>query len=112
MKLAVTGCPRNCAEALCKDLGVVAVDGGRWEMYVGGAARAVLPREMQIAEVGARLGAGGVEQSFHARRSHDLRAGTHKDTVAAGRDHVLTNDAGHMACHLQGNLGAHHSVAW
>ncbi len=38
MKLAVTGCPRNCAEALCKDLGVVAVDGGKWEIYVGGAA--------------------------------------------------------------------------
>ncbi|MDT5091224.1 MAG: nitrite reductase large subunit [Mycobacterium sp.] len=38
MKLAVTGCPRNCAEALCKDLGVVAVEGGRWEIYVGGAA--------------------------------------------------------------------------
>jgi nitrite reductase (NADH) large subunit len=38
MKLAVTGCPRNCAEALCKDLGVVAVEGGQWEIYVGGAA--------------------------------------------------------------------------
>ncbi len=38
MKLAVTGCPRNCAEALCKDLGVVAIDGGGWEIYVGGAA--------------------------------------------------------------------------
>jgi nitrite reductase (NADH) large subunit len=38
MKLAVTGCPRNCAEALCKDLGVVAVGDGRWEIYVGGAA--------------------------------------------------------------------------
>ena len=38
MKLAVTGCPRNCAEALCKDLGVVAIEGGRWEIYVGGAA--------------------------------------------------------------------------
>lgn len=38
MKLAVTGCPRNCAEALCEDLGVVAVEGGRWEIYVGGAA--------------------------------------------------------------------------
>jgi nitrite reductase (NADH) large subunit len=38
MKLAVTGCPRNCAEAMCKDLGVVAVDGGRWDIYVGGSA--------------------------------------------------------------------------
>ncbi|MDQ6784605.1 MAG: nitrite reductase large subunit NirB [Actinomycetota bacterium] len=40
MKLAVAGCPRNCAEALCKDLGAVAIDGGRWEIYVGGAAGA------------------------------------------------------------------------
>jgi nitrite reductase (NADH) large subunit len=38
MKLAVTGCPRNCAEALCKDVGVVAVEGGQWQIYVGGAA--------------------------------------------------------------------------
>jgi nitrite reductase (NADH) large subunit len=40
LKLAVTGCPRNCAEAYVKDLGVVAVEGGRWEIYVGGAAGA------------------------------------------------------------------------
>ncbi|AEV83464.1 nitrite reductase [Actinoplanes sp. SE50] len=40
MKLAVSGCPRNCAEAYVKDLGVVAIDGGRWEIYVGGAAGA------------------------------------------------------------------------
>jgi nitrite reductase (NADH) large subunit len=40
MKLAVAGCPRNCSEALVKDLGVVAVEGGRWEIYVGGAAGA------------------------------------------------------------------------
>ncbi|HJS88250.1 MAG TPA: nitrite reductase large subunit NirB [Acetobacteraceae bacterium] len=35
VKLAVSGCPRNCAESLVKDLGVVAVDSG-WELYVGG----------------------------------------------------------------------------
>ncbi|MEW6582923.1 MAG: nitrite reductase large subunit NirB [Actinomycetota bacterium] len=40
LKLAVAGCPRNCSEALVKDVGVVAVDGGRWEVYVGGAAGA------------------------------------------------------------------------
>jgi len=34
-KLAVSGCPRNCAEATIKDLGVVGVEGG-WELYVGG----------------------------------------------------------------------------
>ena len=40
LKLAVTGCPRNCAEAYVKDVGIVAIEGGRWEIYVGGAAGA------------------------------------------------------------------------
>ncbi len=40
MKLAVSGCPRNCAESYVKDVGIVAVEGGRWEIYVGGAAGA------------------------------------------------------------------------
>ncbi|RTE02104.1 nitrite reductase large subunit NirB [Paenibacillus whitsoniae] len=35
VKLAVSGCPRNCAESGIKDLGVVSVDGG-WELYAGG----------------------------------------------------------------------------
>ncbi|MUT66578.1 nitrite reductase large subunit NirB [Paenibacillus sp. NEAU-GSW1] len=35
VKLAVSGCPRNCAEATIKDLGLVAIDGG-WELHVGG----------------------------------------------------------------------------
>ena len=51
LKLAVTGCPRNCAEALCKDLGVVAVDGGRWEIYVGGAAGAHIRKGDLLATV-------------------------------------------------------------
>ncbi len=34
-KLGVSGCPRNCAEATIKDLGLVAVESG-WEIYVGG----------------------------------------------------------------------------
>src|SRR6185503_4268909 len=38
MKLAANGCPRNCAEATTKDLGAVALEGGRWEIYIGGAA--------------------------------------------------------------------------
>ncbi|RUS46151.1 nitrite reductase large subunit NirB [Cohnella sp. AR92] len=35
VKLAVSGCPRNCAEATIKDFGIVAIDGG-WELHVGG----------------------------------------------------------------------------
>ena len=36
-KLAVSGCPRNCAEATCKDFGIVCVDSG-YNLMVGGAA--------------------------------------------------------------------------
>ena len=38
MKLATAGCPRNCSEAYVKDLGAVAIEGGKWEIYLGGAA--------------------------------------------------------------------------
>ena len=36
-KLAVSGCPRNCAESTCKDLGIICVDSG-YQILVGGAA--------------------------------------------------------------------------
>ena len=35
VKLAVSGCPRNCAEAAIKDVGVIGVDSG-WEIYIAG----------------------------------------------------------------------------
>ncbi|QTR83721.1 NAD(P)/FAD-dependent oxidoreductase [Bacillus cytotoxicus] len=35
MKMGVTGCPRNCAEALTKDFGVVCVENG-FQLYIGG----------------------------------------------------------------------------
>ncbi len=37
VKLGVSGCPRNCAEATCKDIGIVCVDSG-YQIGVGGAA--------------------------------------------------------------------------
>ncbi|MEM7718587.1 MAG: nitrite reductase large subunit NirB [Pseudomonadota bacterium] len=37
VKMAVSGCPRNCAEATCKDVGIVCVESG-YEIGVGGAA--------------------------------------------------------------------------
>lgn len=55
LKLAVAGCPRNCSEALCKDVGLVAVgsSGGeaRWELYVGGAAGASIRKGDLLATV-------------------------------------------------------------
>jgi nitrite reductase (NADH) large subunit len=37
VKMAAVGCPRNCAEATVKDIGLVGVEGG-WQVVVGGAA--------------------------------------------------------------------------
>jgi len=35
MKMGVTGCPRNCAEVLTKDFGVICVENG-FQLYIGG----------------------------------------------------------------------------
>ncbi len=51
MKLAVSGCPRNCAESYVKDVGVMAIEGGRWEIYVGGAAGASVRKGDLLATV-------------------------------------------------------------
>lgn len=37
VKLAVSGCPRNCAEATCKDIGVICVESG-FDIHFAGAA--------------------------------------------------------------------------
>src|SRR5690606_11195426 len=52
LKLGVAGCPRNCSEALIKDVGVVAVEGERWEIYVGGAGGAHVRKADLLAVVG------------------------------------------------------------
>jgi nitrite reductase (NADH) large subunit len=54
MKLAVAGCPRNCSEAMVKDVGVVAVGDDRWEIYVGGAAGASVRKGDVLATVTGR----------------------------------------------------------
>src|SRR2546430_11619271 len=35
--MAAVGCPRNCAEATVKDIGLIGQEGG-WQVVVGGAA--------------------------------------------------------------------------
>ncbi len=50
LKLGVSGCPRNCAEATIKDLGLVAVESG-WEIHVGGNGGA----KVRVADFLTRL---------------------------------------------------------
>jgi len=50
VKLAVSGCPRNCAEATCKDIGVICVDSG-FQVGVAGAAGMDLKETQRLADV-------------------------------------------------------------
>ncbi|MCB1358610.1 MAG: nitrite reductase large subunit NirB [Maritimibacter sp.] len=50
LKVAVSGCPRNCAEATCKDLGVICVDSG-FEISVAGAAGMDVKETEPLAKV-------------------------------------------------------------
>ncbi|MCP9276111.1 nitrite reductase large subunit NirB [Mycolicibacterium arenosum] len=105
MKLAVTGCPRNCAEALCKDLGVVAVDGGRWEIYVGGAAGAHIRKGDLLATVDSAAEVMTLTGRFlqYYRESADWLERTYKWVPRVGIEHVravVVDDADGLAAGL------------
>ena len=50
VKLGVSGCPRNCAEATCKDIGIICVDSG-YEISVAGAAGMDVKETVPLAKV-------------------------------------------------------------
>ena len=51
VKLGVSGCPRNCAESTVKDVGIIATEGGEWEVSVGGAAGAHVRKSEVLVRV-------------------------------------------------------------
>jgi nitrite reductase (NADH) large subunit len=50
VKMGVSGCPRNCAESTCKDVGVICVDSG-FQISVGGAAGMDLKETEALTQV-------------------------------------------------------------
>ena len=63
VKLAVSGCPRNCAEATCKDLGIVCVDSG-YQIGVGGAAGMDVKETERLIDVATEDEALDVTRAF------------------------------------------------
>ncbi|MCA0871769.1 nitrite reductase large subunit NirB [Seohaeicola saemankumensis] len=63
VKLAVSGCPRNCAEATCKDIGVVCVDSG-YQIGVGGAAGMDVKETERLADVASEQEAIDLATAF------------------------------------------------
>jgi nitrite reductase (NADH) large subunit len=109
MKLAVTGCPRNCAEALCKDLGVVAVGDGRWEIYVGGAAGAHIRKGDLLATVDDPAVVIALTGRFlqYYRENANWLERTYKFVPRIGIDTVravVVDDADGIATQLDANM--------
>jgi len=50
VKMAVSGCPRNCAEATCKDVGIICVDSG-YDIHFAGAAGLDIKRTEVLGHV-------------------------------------------------------------
>ena len=77
VKMATVGCPRNCAEATVKDIGLVGQEGS-WQVVVGGAAgRALMGRRWYAVSVSAAAVVGiAIGVAFHARLAGSAAAST------------------------------------
>ena len=72
--------------ATCKDVGVVAIDGGRWEIYVGGAAGAHIRKGDLLATVDDPDVVDHAHRPVHAVLPGERQvAGAHLRVRAAGR---------------------------
>ncbi len=63
-KIAVSGCPRNCAEATIKDFGVICVDSG-YELHVGGNGGIKLRGTDFLVQGRDRGGGAGLLRRLH-----------------------------------------------
>jgi len=84
VKLGVSGCPRNCAEATIKDIGIVGVDGG-WEISTGGngGVHVVATELLCIVET-----AEEVEEIAKAYLQHYRETGRHNERCAPWQQRV------------------------
>ncbi|MDQ6953857.1 MAG: nitrite reductase large subunit NirB [Mariprofundaceae bacterium] len=84
VKLAVSGCPRNCAEATIKDFGIVGVEGG-WEISTGGngGVHVVVTELLCIVKT-----AEEVEQVAKAYLQHYRETGRHNERCAPWQKRV------------------------
>ena len=63
VKLGVSGCPRNCAEATCKDVGIICVDSG-YQVGVAGAAGMDVKETERLCDVATEAEAIDVTGAF------------------------------------------------
>ncbi|UVE94971.1 nitrite reductase large subunit NirB [Dietzia sp. B32] len=113
IKMGVSGCARECAEARGKDVGVIATETG-WNLYIGGNGGAT-PRHAQLL-------AGDLTDDqliryidrtvmFYVRTAERLqRIAPWLESLAGGIDHlreVVCEDSLGLATELEGRMEAH-----
>ena len=89
VKSGVSGCPRNCTEALVKDIGCVAIEGG-WQVVVGGAAGATVRRADLLATVETAEEAKRVATTFlqYYREHASFKERTYDFVPRVGLDEI------------------------
>ena len=111
MKLATAGCPRNCSEAMVKDVGAVAIEGGRWEIYVGGAAGAhirkgdilcVVDSHEEVIQIMGRFMQYYIENAKYLERTYSFVPRVGLDKIKA----IVVDDAEGMAARLDAAMQA------
>jgi nitrite reductase (NADH) large subunit len=100
VKSGVSGCARNCAEATVKDVGLVAVGEGRWQVRVGGAAGGNVREADVLCTVDSRAEALRVATTFlqYYREHAEFKERTYDFVPRIGleqiRDVVLGEESG------------------
>jgi len=111
LKLATAGCPRNCSEAMVKDVGAVAIGDGKWEIYIGGAAGAHIRKgdvlctvdgEDAVIAMAGRFMQYYRENAKWKERTYDFVPRIGLDTI---RD-IVVNDSEGAAATLDANMQA------
>lgn len=111
MKLATAGCPRNCSEAMVKDVGAVAIEGGRWEIYVGGAAGAhirkgdilcVVDSHEEVIQITGRFMQYYIENAKYLERTYSFVPRVGLDKIKA----IVVDDAEGIAARLDATMQA------
>ncbi|QGM44671.1 nitrite reductase large subunit NirB [Methylocystis heyeri] len=90
LKLATAGCPRNCSEAMIKDVGFVAIGDGNWEIYVGGAGGSHVRKGDLLCTVDGEEKALALAGRFlqYYRENANWRERTYDFIERVGIDHV------------------------
>ena len=89
VKMATVGCPRNCAEATVKDIGLIGIEGG-WQVVVGGAAgKSVRQADLLVTVETTEAALEAAEVFFQYYREHaNYLERTYDFVVRVGMDKV------------------------